>query len=109
MPSTSRFSSLALAALIALTPIFAADETAPPYEKILKIDVHSHIFEDVPAFNALFDQINLRTINVCVPGSDGHLETMHRIALDLYRKRPDLYPFTATFDVRNFNEPDFAD
>ena len=88
---------------------FAADEAAPPYGKILKIDVHSHIFEDVPAFNALFDQINLRTINVCVPGGDGHVELMHRVALDLYRKRPDLYPFTATFDCRNFNEADFAD
>ena len=104
-----RFLSLA-AALAIVSPLArAADETAPPYEKILKIDVHSHIFEDVPALHALFDQINVRTINVCVPGGDGHLEVKHRIALDLYRKRPDLYPFTATFDCRNFNEPDFAE
>jgi predicted TIM-barrel fold metal-dependent hydrolase len=92
-----------------VAPVRGADETAPPYEKILKVDVHSHIFEDAPGFNRLFDEINVRTINVCVPGGDGHLELMHRVALDLYRKRPDLYPFTATFDCRNFNEPDFAD
>ena len=98
-----------LLAVVFVAAAGAADETAPPYEKILKIDVHSHIFEDVPAFNAFFDQANVRTINVCVPGGDGKLEVKHRIALELYQKRPDLYPFTATFDALSFNEPGYAD
>ncbi|MBI5768049.1 MAG: amidohydrolase family protein [Verrucomicrobia bacterium] len=91
-----------------LAGILSAAEPALRYEQIRKIDVHSHIFEDVPAFNAMFRAAHLRTINVCVPGGDGHLEEMHRIARDLYRKHPDLYPFTATFDVRGVNEPGYA-
>lgn len=97
-----------LVLLLAIGYARAADETAPPYEKILKIDAHSHIFEDVPAFNELFRRINVRTLNVCVPGGDGHLETMNRVALQLYRKYPELYPFTTTFDVRGIHEPGFA-
>ena len=87
----------------------AADEDAPAYEAILKIDVHSHIFEDVASINELFRRINVRTINVCVLGGDGHLELMHRIALDLYRKNPTLYPFTATFDILGRDQPGYTD
>ena len=86
----------------------AATEAAPGYTEILKIDVHSHVFEDIPALNALFDRINVRTINVCNNGTDEHLETMHRIAFDLFRKYPKLYPFEATFDLRRRDEPSYA-
>jgi predicted TIM-barrel fold metal-dependent hydrolase len=101
--------SILLVAALPVCAARAADEPAPPYEKILKIDVHSHIFEDIPALNDFFRQINLRTINICVPGSDGHLEEMHRIAVDLYRKHPTLYPFTSTFDVLGRNDPRYTD
>lgn len=85
-----------------------AAETPPAFTAIRKIDVHSHIFEDVPAIHALFHRINLRTINVCVPGGDGHLATMDRIAFELRRKEPTLYPVTTTFDLRSHDEPGFA-
>lgn len=88
-------------------PMPAAD-TPPGFTDLRKIDVHSHIFEDVPAIHALFHRLNLRTINVCVPGGDGHLATMDRIAFDLYRREPTLYPVTTTFDIRPRDEPDFA-
>ncbi len=93
-----------------LSPLIAgaADEPRPAYEQILKIDVHSHIFEDVPAIHALFAKINVRTINVCVPGGDGQLATMDRIAFELYRAHPRLYPVTTTFDLRNRDEPGYA-
>jgi predicted TIM-barrel fold metal-dependent hydrolase len=87
----------------------AADETAPAFTELLKIDCHSHVFEDLPALNEMMRRINLRTINVCVPGGDGHLQEMHRIALDLYRKNPDLYPLTATFDVLGRDQPGYTD
>jgi predicted TIM-barrel fold metal-dependent hydrolase len=103
-----RLFSFALAAALVLTRVPAADEAAPAYEKIRKIDVHSHVFEDLPSLNAMMDRINMRTINVCVPGGDGHLELMDRVARELYRKRPDLYPFTATFDVREVNQPGYS-
>lgn len=106
-------SAFALLALLATSTAgraaSAADESAPPYEQLLKIDVHSHIFEDVPAIHELFQRINVRTINVCVPGGDGHLEHMHTVARDLYQKHPRLYPFTSTFDLLSRDQPRYPD
>ncbi len=102
--------SLALALSVTTTRAATAaapDDTTPAYEKFLKIDVHSHIFEDVPAIHALFARINVRTINVCVPGTDGQLATMDRIGFELYRAHPQLYPVTTTFDLRSRDEPDY--
>lgn len=73
---------------LALTPAVRAADV-PAYPELLKIDAHSHIFEDAPAINAVLREANLRTINLCVPGGDGHLEEMSRIAVDLYRKHPE--------------------
>ncbi len=99
--------SLALFGAVPFGALRAA-EAPPAYTEILKIDVHSHIFEDVPALHALFNRINLRTINVCVPGGDGQLATMDRIAFELYRAQPQLYPVTTTFDLRGRDEPGWA-
>ncbi len=99
--------SLALFGAISFGALRAA-ESPPAYTEILKIDVHSHIFEDVPAIHALFRRINVRTINVCVPGGDGQLATMDRIAFELYRAQPQLYPVTTTFDLRGRDEPGWA-
>jgi len=87
----------------------AADEAAPAYADILKIDAHSHVFEDIPAYNDLLRRINVRTVNICVVGAKQHLFLMHRIALDLYRKHPDLYPFSATFDLLGRDQPGYTD
>ena len=95
------FTIIAALLLTPLAPLQAADEeAAPAYEQLLKIDVHSHVFENFPALNDLFRRINMRTVNICVPAGDGHLEQMHRAANELSRKCPVLYPFIATFDVR---------
>ena len=50
----------------------------PGFEQLRKIDVHSHIYEDLPVVNAMLRRINLRVINVSVPATDGHLAFMHR-------------------------------
>jgi len=105
------FRILGAAAIIALTHghvLAAADATAPRYESILKIDSHSHMFEEIPEFNALLRRINVRTINVCNNGTDGHLDVMHRIAVEQYRKHPDLYPFESTFDLLRRDEPTYV-
>lgn len=87
----------------------AADAPLPPgFAELLKIDVHSHVFEDAPEFHALFRELNIRTINVCNNGTDGHLEHMHALALDLSRAHPGLYPFEATFDLIRRDEPGYA-
>jgi predicted TIM-barrel fold metal-dependent hydrolase len=104
------FRSLRLAAVLfaGVTMMRAAEETAPPYESILKIDSHSHMFEDIPQFNEMLRRINVRTINVCNNGTDGHLERMHAIAFDLYRKHPQLYAFESTFDLLQRDAPNYA-
>ena len=46
--------------------------TSPPgFEQLRKIDVHSHIYEDLPVVNAMLRRINLRVINVSVPARTG--------------------------------------
>jgi len=97
---------LALAASLLLSCLRAAD--TPRYEEILKIDVHSHVFEDLPGLNDLMRRINLRTVNVCNNGTDGHLERQHAIAVELYGKHPTLYPFSSTFDLLRRDELTYA-
>lgn len=86
-----------------------AGGASPSFTDIVKIDAHSHVFEDLPAFHDMLRRNNARTINICVPGTDGLLEEMHRIAVDLYRKHPDLYPFVTTFDLRDWSGAGFKD
>ncbi|HEV8540769.1 MAG TPA: amidohydrolase family protein [Verrucomicrobiae bacterium] len=91
--------------------LFVADapaEPPPEFEQILKIDVHSHIFEEIPELIDMMRRDNVRMINVCNRGRDGHLEEMHRIARDLYKKYPDLFPFTSCFDLTQIEQPNYS-
>ncbi len=108
-PPTLRPLLLAGAAALTLaSPLFAAGETAPAFAEILKIDAHSHVFEDIPELNRLMRAVNVRTINICNNGTDGYLDTMHGIALEQYRRHPDLFPFEATFDLLRRDEPTYV-
>jgi predicted TIM-barrel fold metal-dependent hydrolase len=101
----------AISVVVLVAPwVFAADdgEPAPGYFTLLKIDAHSHVFEDMPQMAAMLRRNNVRTINICVPGTDGHLEDMHRIALELYHKDPKLFPWTTTFDLLRRDEPGYT-
>lgn len=101
--------SFALAWLVAAgCAIPAAAESAPPFEAILKIDAHSHMFEEHRAFHDLFRRMNFRTVNICVNVNDLHLERMHEIAYDLYGKHPELYPFESTFGLASRGDADYA-
>jgi predicted TIM-barrel fold metal-dependent hydrolase len=97
-----------LAAVGALPSARAAADTPPAFADLLKIDAHSHVFEDVPAFHARFRQLNVRTVNVCVRGATPQFAAMHATALALYRREPELYPFVATFDLTRRDRPDYA-
>jgi len=81
---------------------------APSFEQIHKIDVHAHIFEGMPLLSEMMRRDNVTIINVCNRGRDGHLETMHRIAREMYRNQPDLYPFASCFDLTRIEEPDYS-
>jgi hypothetical protein len=85
-----------------------ATERAPAFEEIHKIDVHAHIFEDMPQLNEMLRSNKSSIINVCNRGRDGHLETMHRIARQMYQSHADLYPFASCFDLTRIEEPGYA-
>ena len=85
-----------------------SDDRAPTFEEIHKIDVHAHIFEDIPQLNEMMRSNNISIINVCNRGRDGHLETMHRIARQMFQSHPDLFPFASCFDLTRIDEPDYA-
>jgi len=107
MPRPFLLAGLVAAALTSFAP--AADSDLPPgFTELLKIDAHSHVFEDAPEFHALLRELNVRTINVCNNGTDGHLERMHAIAYDLAAKHPDLYPFESTFDLTRRDAPGYT-
>lgn len=99
--------SMVAAALPALRGGLRAQ--APDFSEILKIDIHSHVFEDIPALNAMLRRNNVRTMNVCNNGTDTkNFAAMHRIAIALFRAHPELFPFASTFDVTGVNEPDYS-
>jgi predicted TIM-barrel fold metal-dependent hydrolase len=111
MPRRTLFA--AVAATVAATAGSPATQgpaaTAPPgFEQLRKVDVHSHIYEDLPAVNAMLRRINLRVINVSVPGTDGHLDFMHRFNAALVKAHPDLFSWASTFDPTTRNEPDYG-
>jgi predicted TIM-barrel fold metal-dependent hydrolase len=79
------------------------------FERMRKIDVHSHIYEDLPVVNAMLQRINLRVINISNPGTDGHLDFMHRFNAALVKRHPDIFSFASTFDLTTRNEPGYGE
>jgi predicted TIM-barrel fold metal-dependent hydrolase len=101
--------ALAVAAVAASpAPRSAPVPPAPGFEQLRKVDVHSHIYEDLPAVNAMLRRIDLRVINVSVPATDGHLAFMHRFNAEQVKRHPALFSWASTFDVAARNEPDYG-
>jgi predicted TIM-barrel fold metal-dependent hydrolase len=112
-----RFTCLAaiVAALAAGVHPLVAQPSAPPsmsappgFERLRKIDVHSHIYEDMPVVNAMLRRINLRVVNISNPGTDGHLDFMHRFNAALVKRHPDIFSFASTFDLTTRNQPGYG-
>lgn len=85
---------------------------APPaFEDIRKVDVHSHIFEDLPEMAEMLDRTNMRIVNVCVRGTDPErLERMEAMAEQQQaRYGKARFPFASTFDLTRRDEPDYVD
>jgi predicted TIM-barrel fold metal-dependent hydrolase len=80
----------------------------PGFEELRKIDIHSHIYEDVPAVNEMLRRINLRVVNVSVPATDGHLAFMHRFNAAQVKRHPDLFSWASTFDLLTRDEPGYG-
>jgi predicted TIM-barrel fold metal-dependent hydrolase len=80
----------------------------PGFERLRKIDVHSHIYEDMPVVNAMLQRINMRVVNVSNPGTDGYLDFMHRFNAALVKQHPHIFSFAATFDLTTRDQPDYG-
>jgi predicted TIM-barrel fold metal-dependent hydrolase len=98
-----------IAALAAPCPGFGA--TPPAFEDIPKIDVHSHIFEDVPEVVEMMDRTRMRIVNVCVRGTD--MERLRRAQAMAEQQQAKYgrrrFPFASTFDLTRRDDPDYVD
>jgi predicted TIM-barrel fold metal-dependent hydrolase len=109
---------LAAAVLVAVAsvdrPIAAQSQAGsteaprPGFELIRKIDVHAHIYEDIPVVDALLRRLNLRVVNISNPGTDQYLDFMHRFNADLVKRNPDIFSFASTFDLTTRDQPDYG-
>ncbi len=87
----------------------SAQEEAPPFEQILKIDIHAHIFDDMPEFVEMVRRTNMRILNICVYGNEPELlEPAEQQAEFIYRKYRPSFHFASTFDLTRRHEPDYA-
>lgn len=91
-------------------PASVVDESAPAFEEITKIDVHSHIFRDSPEFVAMMERIDLRIINICVRGNDlDRLRQAQSLAEAIAAKYPARFAMASTYDVTQRDQPDYAE
>jgi predicted TIM-barrel fold metal-dependent hydrolase len=92
-------------------PGAAVGGTPPAFEEIPKIDVHSHVLEDVPEVVEMMDRCRIRIVNVCVRGTDPERlaltqEMAERQQAKYGRAR---FPFASTFDLTRRDDPDYVD
>lgn len=85
--------------------------SAPKFEDIHKIDIHSHIFGNLPALASMMRRNNIRIINVCNRGNDPELLKMQdRTVQFLFRTYGgSLFPFASSFDLSRHGEADYVD
>jgi predicted TIM-barrel fold metal-dependent hydrolase len=104
--------ALVFALVLAVLPRTIAGAGDPPaFEEIPKIDVHSHIFDDVPEVVEMMDRTRMRIVNVCVRGTGMERlrqaeATAERLQTKYGRQR---FPFASTFDVTRRDDPDYVD
>ena len=100
--------AVAVQPLVAQLPAPAATAGPAGFERLRKIDVHSHVYEDLPVVNDMLRRINLRIVNISNPGTDGHLEFMHQFNAALVKRHPDLFSFASTFDLTTRDQPGYG-
>jgi predicted TIM-barrel fold metal-dependent hydrolase len=85
--------------------------SAPEFEDVLKIDVHSHFFDDVPEQAEMMRRCRVRIVNVCVRGTS--MERLRNQEAWAERQQAKygkaLFPFASTFDLTHRDEADYVD
>jgi predicted TIM-barrel fold metal-dependent hydrolase len=94
--------------IAAQSPMGSTQAPRPGFELLRKIDVHAHIYEDMPVVNAMLRRLNLRVVNISNPGTDRYLDFMHRFNAELVKRHADIFSFASTFDLTTRDQPDYA-
>jgi predicted TIM-barrel fold metal-dependent hydrolase len=81
----------------------------PDFSEIHKIDIHSHIYEEIPGLVELLENQNARIVNIANRGMEDHVEIQQEIAHELFQKYPNLFPYASTFDLTEIGEPGYND
>ena len=105
-----------LLALATLCLVAAARAAAPAhyamadFDRVPKIDVHTHLHGELPVFLAKARADNVRLLTINVEYADfPPIDEQQRTAIALVRDHPDLVAFAATFPVAGFDQPGWAD
>ena len=100
-----------LLALVLAVPATARAGGPPAFEDVPKIDVHSHIFEDLPEVVEMMDRDHVRIVNVCVRGTDAErLRRAEAMAEQLQAKYgTKRFPFASTFDLTHRDDADYVE
>jgi predicted TIM-barrel fold metal-dependent hydrolase len=87
----------------------AARDPSPRFEDLLKIDVHVHVFDELPEFVKMLRRTNTRVVNICLGGNQPQLLVPCEKRAEQFRQQySPQFGFAATFDVTRRNEPDYA-
>lgn len=72
------------------------------------IDAHSHICGDDELVRSMLEELNVQSYNICVAhaGNDWHAQRDNY--RDIYNAHPERYQWMCTFDLPDFDNPDYV-
>ena len=104
---------LALAGLCVVASAHAASPahyTLADFDRVPKIDVHTHLHGELPVFLAKARADNVRLLTINVDYADfPPIDEQQRTAIALVHDNPDLVAFAATFPVKDFEQPGWSE
>jgi hypothetical protein len=87
-----------------------ATDTVRDFQKIKKIDLHTHISSDAPYLKEIMDKLNLKMVTICNEGlKTDRLAAQVKIARKIHEKAPRYYAWCTTFDLNGFGTADWTD
>lgn len=85
-------------------------DAVPVFEDMPKIDVHAHVFDDIPEFIEMLRRNDMRVVNVCTYANRAELFVpAEQRAEMLYQKYRPTVQFCSTFDPTHTDAPDYAE
>jgi predicted TIM-barrel fold metal-dependent hydrolase len=87
-----------------------ARDTVKDFQKIKKIDLHTHISSDAPYLKEVMDKLNLKMVTICNEGMKAYrLAAQVEIARNILKKAPRYYAWCTTIDLNGFGSAGWTD